>query len=43
MSNTEKILTTHGYAILKSSLTEEQGAMIRKELTVKPQVIGLAR
>ena len=39
MSNTEKILTTHGYAILKTSLTGQQEAMIRKELTVKPQVM----
>ena len=39
MSNTEKILTTHGYSILKASLTGEQEAMIRKELTVKPQVM----
>ena len=30
------VLTTHGYAVLKSSLTSEQETKIRKELTVKP-------
>ena len=34
-----KILTTHGYAVLKSSLTSEQQETIRKDLTVKPQVM----
>jgi superfamily II DNA or RNA helicase len=33
----ERILTTHGYSVLKSSLTKEQDTLIRKELTVKPQ------
>jgi len=33
----ERILTTHGYSVLKSSLTKEQDTVIRKELTVKPQ------
>ena len=32
----ERILTTHGYSVLKSSLTKEQDAQIRKDLTVKP-------
>jgi superfamily II DNA or RNA helicase len=32
-----RVLTTHGYAVLKSSLTSEQDTYIRKELTVKPQ------
>ena len=30
------VLTTHGYAVLKASLTPEKEAQIRKELTVKP-------
>lgn len=30
------VLTTHGYAVLKSSLTSEKEAKIRKDLTVKP-------
>jgi superfamily II DNA or RNA helicase len=33
------ILTTHGYSVLKSSLTQVQENYIRKELTVKPQVM----
>lgn len=32
-----RILTTHGYSVLKSSLTKEQDTQIRKDLTVKPQ------
>ena len=32
----ERILTTHGYSVLKSALTKDQDAHIRKELTVKP-------
>jgi superfamily II DNA or RNA helicase len=32
----ERILTTHGYSVLKSALTKDQDAYIRKELTVKP-------
>uniref|UniRef100_A0A6C0AN50 Helicase ATP-binding domain-containing protein n=1 Tax=viral metagenome TaxID=1070528 RepID=A0A6C0AN50_9ZZZZ len=32
----ERILTTHGYSVLKSALTKEQDAQIRKDLTVKP-------
>jgi len=32
-----RVLTTHGYAVLKSFLTSEQDTYIRKELTVKPQ------
>jgi superfamily II DNA or RNA helicase len=31
------VLTTHGYAVLKSELTKEQETKIRKDLTVKPQ------
>jgi hypothetical protein len=31
------ILTTHGYAILKSSLTTEKEDKNKKDLTVKPQ------
>lgn len=31
------VLTTHGYAVLKSELTKDQETKIRKELTVKPQ------
>ena len=30
------VLTTHGYAVLKASLSSEKEAKIRKELTVKP-------
>ena len=30
------VLSTHGYAILKSSLTSDKETMIRKSLTVKP-------
>ena len=30
------ILTTHGYAIIKASLTADKDTMIRKSLTVKP-------
>ena len=30
------VLTTHGYAVLKSDLTKELDTKIRKELTVKP-------
>jgi len=30
------VLTTHGYAVLKSSLAPEKEAQIRKDLTVKP-------
>jgi len=37
MSDDKTILTTHGYSVLKSSLTSEQDEKIRKELTVKPQ------
>ena len=33
------IITTHGYAILKSSLTKDQEAKIRKDLTVKPKTM----
>jgi superfamily II DNA or RNA helicase len=33
------VLTTHGYAILKSSLTKEKEDKIKKELTVKPQTM----
>lgn len=33
------VLTTHGYAILKSSFTREQLDKIRNDLTVKPQTI----
>jgi len=38
MSKTEsaRVLTTHGYAILKSSMSAELNASIRKQLTVKP-------
>jgi len=39
MTLTNTILTTHGYAVLKSSLTPEQDAKIRKDLTVKPKVM----
>lgn len=31
-----RVLTTHGYAVLKSSLSPELNASIRKQLTVKP-------
>jgi superfamily II DNA or RNA helicase len=31
-----RVLTTHGYAVLKSSLTPELNTSIRKQLTVKP-------
>ena len=33
------VLTTHGYAVLKSSLTKEKEDKIKKELTVKPQTM----
>ena len=36
MSESSRVLTTHGYAILKSSLNSELETKIRKELTVKP-------
>ena len=36
MSEVKRLLTTHGYAVLKSSLTKEQDEKIRKDLTVKP-------
>ena len=36
MSEVKRLLTTHGYAVLKSSLTSEQDKKIRKDLTVKP-------
>ena len=39
MSEVTRILTTHGYSVLKSSLTKEQDQKIKKELTVKPQVM----
>lgn len=39
MSEAAKVLTTHGYAILKSALSKEQEAKIRKDLTVKPQTM----
>ena len=35
----DAIITTHGYAILKSSLPADQEAKIRKELTVKPKTM----
>jgi len=34
-----RILTTHGYAVTKSSLTKDQIDTIRKDLTVKPKVM----
>lgn len=33
------VLTTHGYAVLKASLTTEQETKIRKDLTVKPKMM----
>ena len=33
------VLTTHGYAVLKASLSPEQDLMIRKGLTVKPKAM----
>jgi CRISPR/Cas system-associated endonuclease/helicase Cas3 len=33
------VLTTHGYAILKSSLTKEKEDKIKQDLTVKPQTL----
>jgi superfamily II DNA or RNA helicase len=40
MSDISRVLTTHGYAILKSKLTPEQETKIRKELNVKPQIMA---
>ena len=40
MADVSRILTTHGYSIAKSSLTKELEAKIRKELTVKPQIMA---
>jgi superfamily II DNA or RNA helicase len=39
MTEQSRILTTRGYSILKTSLTAEETAKIRKELTVKPKTI----
>ena len=39
MSEVSRVLTTRGYAILKSKLTPEENIKIRKELTVKPKTI----
>ena len=39
MSDAARILTTHGYALLKSSITAEESNRIRKELTVKPKTM----
>lgn len=36
MSTASRVLTNHGYSVLKSSLTPEQEREIRKDLTVKP-------
>ena len=33
------VLTSHGYAVLKSSLTKEKEDKIKKDLTVKPQTM----
>ena len=33
-------MTTHGYALLKSSLTPEEDISIRKQLTVKPNIFS---
>ena len=35
-----KVMTTHGYALLKSSLTSEEDINIRKQLTVKPNTFS---
>ena len=35
-----KVMTTHGYALLKSSLTSEEDISIRKQLTVKPNTFS---
>ena len=35
-----RILTSHGYAVLKSSLSTELSASIRKQLTVKPATMS---
>ena len=38
LNSLNRVLTAHGYAIKKSSLTPTSTQMIRKELTVSPQV-----
>jgi len=40
MNTMNRVLTAKGYAVLKSSLSTEQQAMIRKELTVSPKVLS---
>lgn len=39
MTESDRVITTRGYAILKSALSREQESKIRKELTVKPKVM----
>jgi superfamily II DNA or RNA helicase len=39
LQSVPRIITSRGYAILKSHLTEEQTAHLRRELTVAPKVV----
>lgn len=39
LQSVPRIITSRGYAILKSHLTEEQTQFLRKELTVAPKVV----